>query len=157
MYRDLLDHVCGHGPARARVLAGANDGPARLLVGGRGRIASARGPAAGTFMSGRRTTAARCSWPGTSPLHRPRWNRLVASESGCAAHVDVRLEASTEGVLLKARGANAFLFAQLSLTLESADASPRATSTRTGPRAAQIVLDLEPRFGGLSSGPLLLT
>ncbi|MFO1206377.1 MAG: MerR family DNA-binding transcriptional regulator [Burkholderiales bacterium] len=123
MYRDLLDHVCGHGPARA---------PASSLERMMGRLGCSLAGADGSrlleALRGRHVHV----WKeddgyavlvaGHEPSAQAALERLVASESGCAAHVDVRLEASTEGVLLKARGANAFLFAQLFLTLESADA-----------------------------------
>jgi DNA-binding transcriptional MerR regulator len=47
--------------------------------------------------------------------------RLAASEADCHAHVEPRVAAAEEGYLFQAKGANAFLFAQLFLALESAE------------------------------------
>ncbi len=48
--------------------------------------------------------------------------QLAASEAGCLAHVEPHVSESDEGYLFQARGANAFLFAQLFLALEAAEA-----------------------------------
>lgn len=48
--------------------------------------------------------------------------RLAASEADCHAHVEPRVTAAAEGYLFQAKGPNAFLFAQLFLALESAEA-----------------------------------
>ncbi|MGI9309427.1 MAG: hypothetical protein ACR2P6_09200, partial [Gammaproteobacteria bacterium] len=47
---------------------------------------------------------------------------LAASESGCEAHLEPEIEQADGGTLFRARGENAFLFAQLFLALESGDA-----------------------------------
>jgi MerR family copper efflux transcriptional regulator len=47
---------------------------------------------------------------------------LAAGESGCEAHLEPEIEQSEGGTLFRARGPNAFLFAQLFLALESGDA-----------------------------------
>jgi hypothetical protein len=67
---------------------------------------------------------------GDDPDVRRALEQLVAAEHGCAAHVDVGLETTTEGLLLKVRGTNAFLFAQLFLALESADERPLPAAHR---------------------------
>jgi MerR family copper efflux transcriptional regulator len=48
--------------------------------------------------------------------------KLAAGESGCEAHLEPEVEQSDGGTLFRARGENAFLFAQLFLALESGDA-----------------------------------
>ena len=48
--------------------------------------------------------------------------RLAASEADCGAHMLPELSSSPEGYLFEAQGPNSFLFAQLFLTLERADA-----------------------------------
>ncbi len=67
---------------------------------------------------------------GDDPDVRRALEQLVAAEHGCAAHVDVGLETTTEGLLLKVRGTNAFLFAQLFLALESAGERPLPAAHR---------------------------
>jgi MerR family copper efflux transcriptional regulator len=48
--------------------------------------------------------------------------RLAAGESGCEAHSEPEVVSAEGGVLFRARGDNAFLFAQLFLTLENTPA-----------------------------------
>jgi DNA-binding transcriptional MerR regulator len=48
--------------------------------------------------------------------------RLAASEADCGAHQPPELSSSPEGYLFEAQGPNSFLFAQLFLTLERAEA-----------------------------------
>ncbi|MDH3977243.1 MAG: MerR family transcriptional regulator [Gammaproteobacteria bacterium] len=48
--------------------------------------------------------------------------RLAASESGCNAHVEPKVEAAESGLLFRAQGDNAFLFAQLFMALEATEA-----------------------------------
>ncbi len=48
--------------------------------------------------------------------------RLAASESNCEAHLEPEISSAESGLLFRARGANAFLFAQLFLALEAAEA-----------------------------------
>ena len=123
MYRDLLDHVCGHEPARAPVSS------LERMMGRLGcSLAGADGHHLLEALRGRHVHV----WKeddgyavlvaGHDPAVQAALERLVASEAGCSAHVDVHLEPSAEGLMLKARGGNAFLFAQLFLTLESTDA-----------------------------------
>lgn len=48
--------------------------------------------------------------------------KLAAAETGCEAHLEPQIEAADGGTLFRARGDNAFLFAQLFLALEAGDA-----------------------------------
>lgn len=136
MYRELLDHVCGHEPARAPVSS------LERMMGRLGcSLAGADGQRLLEALQGRHVHV----WKeddgyavlvaGHDPAVQAALERLVASEAGCTAHVDVHLEPSAEGLLLKASGTNAFLFAQLFLTLESAEAyGPRHAHDGGGPR-----------------------
>lgn len=49
-------------------------------------------------------------------------SRLAAAESDCHAHLEPEISSEERGLLFRARGPNAFLFAQLFLALESAEA-----------------------------------
>lgn len=120
MYRDLLDHVCGHEPARTpgsslqRMLARV--GCALAHQDGRRVLETLRGRHVHVWKEDEGYTVLVA---GDDPAARQALEQLVATEHGCAAHVDVALESTAEGLLLKVRGANAFLFAQLFLALES--------------------------------------
>jgi MerR family Zn(II)-responsive transcriptional regulator of zntA len=48
--------------------------------------------------------------------------RLAAAEADCHAHLEPEVSTEEGGLVFRARGSNAFLFAQLFLTLESAEA-----------------------------------
>jgi DNA-binding transcriptional MerR regulator len=48
--------------------------------------------------------------------------RLAAAEADCEAHLEPEVSSADGGLLFRARGQNAFLFAQLFLALESAEA-----------------------------------
>lgn len=60
--------------------------------------------------------------PGTDREAAGALMRLAAAEAGCKVHVEPRVTQSDEGYLFSARGPNAFLFAQLFLALEAAEA-----------------------------------
>jgi hypothetical protein len=47
-------------------------------------------------------------------------NRLAAAEADCEAHLEPEVSIADGGLVFRARGPNAFLFAQLFLALESA-------------------------------------
>ena len=47
--------------------------------------------------------------------------KLAASESGCEAHIEPVVESAEGGTLFRARGDNAFLYAQLFLALEAGE------------------------------------
>ncbi|MEE8308425.1 MAG: MerR family transcriptional regulator [Gammaproteobacteria bacterium] len=49
-------------------------------------------------------------------------NKLAAGETGCDAHIEPQVQADDDGTLFRARGDNAFLFAQLFLALEAGEA-----------------------------------
>ena len=129
MYRDLLDHVCGHEPARApassleRMMARL--GCSLASQQGRRMLETLRGRHVHVWREDEGYTVLVA---GDDPEVRGALEQLVAVEHGCAAHLDVALEPTAEGLLLKVRGANAFLFAQLFLALESAG-TPAAAAT----------------------------
>jgi DNA-binding transcriptional MerR regulator len=58
----------------------------------------------------------------TDPKIVAALERLAAAESGCEAHSEPEVVEAEGGILFRARGSNAFLFAQLFLALESAAA-----------------------------------
>ena len=49
-------------------------------------------------------------------------NRLVAAEADCRAHLEPEVSSDDGGLVFRARGPNAFLFAQLFLALEASEA-----------------------------------
>ncbi|MEZ5486813.1 MAG: MerR family DNA-binding transcriptional regulator [Steroidobacteraceae bacterium] len=120
MYRDLLDHVCGHGPAHTpgssleRMLARV--GCTLATQDGRRILKALRGRHVHVWKEDEGYTVLVA---GNDPEVRQALEQLVAAEHGCTAHIDVALEAANEGLLLKVQGANAFLFAQIFLALES--------------------------------------
>jgi len=56
-----------------------------------------------------------------TPRIRRALERLASSEADCGAHMTPEVAPVDEGIMFRARGANAFLFAQLFLSLEAAD------------------------------------
>jgi len=60
--------------------------------------------------------------PGHDPQVAAALQQLKDAEAGCTVHVDLSVAETNEGRLLTARGAGAFLFAQLFLALETAAA-----------------------------------
>jgi len=144
LYRDLLDHVCGH-PAYAKPGArGGERRPAR-------RVDRHDGPVESSSLT-RLMKRIGCSlaeaererlfetlrghhvhvWregdgysillPGKDEAVSTALRQLVAAEAGCSVHVDISLSETTEGPVLTARGESAFLFAQLFLALEASAA-----------------------------------
>ncbi|GMU67914.1 MAG: hypothetical protein AMXMBFR37_02470 [Steroidobacteraceae bacterium] len=121
VYRQLVDHVCGHEPQHA-----APSTVQRLIRRLGCALATVEQEEVFAALRGRHMHV----WKeadGYTILVRDRsaavqaaLERLVAAEAGCDVHVDVRLTPTHEGLQLRARGANAFLFAQLFLMLESA-------------------------------------
>jgi len=53
---------------------------------------------------------------------RDALEKLAAAEAGCDAHMTPEVAPSEDGIMFRARGDNAFLFAQLFLALETAEA-----------------------------------
>lgn len=131
IYRDLLDHVCGHEPARTpassleRMMSRL--GCSLASLDGRRMLEALRGRHVHVWREEEGYTVLVA---GDDPDVRRALEQLVAAEHGCAAHVDVGLETTTEGLLLKVRGTNAFLFAQLFLALESAGERPLPAAHR---------------------------
>jgi len=122
LYRNLLDNVCGHDERRP----------------GRSSVAKLMGRLGCSLASGEREevfAALRSRhvhvWrdqegysiliASQDPEVEAALRRLAASESACHAHGEPRVSASDEGVMLHAKGPNAFLFAQLFLALEAAE------------------------------------
>jgi DNA-binding transcriptional MerR regulator len=122
LYRELLDQVCGH-DARRR-------SPSSLT-----RLIKRLGCALGSGERERLFAALRGRhlhvWRddagysilviGRDPAVEQALRQLAASEAKCQAHVEPDVTATDEGYLFRARGENAFLFAQLFLALESAE------------------------------------
>ena len=57
-----------------------------------------------------------------TPKIREALERLASSEADCGAHMTPEVAPSDDGIMFRARGENAFLFAQLFLALEAAEA-----------------------------------
>ncbi|MGE3666432.1 MAG: MerR family DNA-binding transcriptional regulator [Steroidobacteraceae bacterium] len=121
IYRQLVDHVCGHEPQRSA------PGTVHRLIKRLGcALASVEQDRVFAALRGRHMHV----WKeadGYTILVRDRsaavlaaLERLVAEEAGCNLHVDVALSPHPEGLQLRVRGDNAYLYAQLFLTLEAA-------------------------------------
>ncbi len=123
LYRDLLDHVCGHPSGHV-----ASSSMTRLMKRIGCSLASAEQEEVFAALRGRHVHVWRegdgyaVLVPGHDETVAAALRRLVAAEAGCAAHVDLSLSEAAEGLLLTARGDHAFLFAQLFLALEAAEA-----------------------------------
>lgn len=120
LYRHLVDHVCGHDTHREApgalnrlmrrlgcALAGVEQG--RVFKALRGRHMHVWRDADGYTILVRDRSADVAA----------ALRQLVEAEAGCDVHVDVTLSDHHDGLQLTARGENAFLFAQLFLTLEA--------------------------------------
>jgi len=121
IYRELVDHVCGHEPHHA-----APSTVQRLIRRLGCALATVEQDEVFAALRGRHVHLWKDA-DGYTILVRDRsaavhtaLERLVAAEAGCDVHVDVTLVPTHEGLQLRARGANAFLFAQLFLMLEAA-------------------------------------
>ena len=121
IYRQLVDHVCGHEPQRSA------PGTVQRLIKRLGcALATVEQDRVFAALRGRHMHV----WKeadGYTILVRDRsaavlaaLERLVAAEAGCNLHVDVALAPHPEGLQLRVRGESAYLYAQLFLTLESA-------------------------------------
>lgn len=121
LYRNLVDHVCGHDAARAPAssvqrlmrrlgcsLAGVEQVDLLRALRGRHVHVWREGDSYTILVRDR------------SPEVQHALRRLVDAEAGCRVHLAVELTESDEGLLLCVRGENAFLFAQLFLALEAA-------------------------------------
>jgi DNA-binding transcriptional MerR regulator len=123
LYRDLVDHVCGHGgaaPARSSVAKLIRRLGCALQGVERERVFDAlRGHHVHIW---RDADGYSILVPGREPAVEAALRRLAEAEAGCHAHVEPRVAESQEGWLFTARGPNAFLFAQLFLALEASEA-----------------------------------
>ncbi len=121
IYRQLVDQVCGHEPQRSA------PGTVQRLTRRLGcALATVEQDQVFTALRGRHMHV----WKeadGYTILVRDRsaavqaaLERLVADEAGCGVHGDAELTVAPDGLQLRVRGENAFLYAQLFLTLETA-------------------------------------
>jgi MerR family Zn(II)-responsive transcriptional regulator of zntA len=122
-YRDLVEQVCGHDPH------GPPKSSLRKLVQRLNcNLASAEWEEVFAELRGRHLHIWRDD-DGYSILFvnaehevRHALKRLAASESDCEAHLQPEVSSDASGLIFRARGENAFLFAQLFLALEAANA-----------------------------------
>ena len=123
LYKDLLDHVCGHhdGPVETSSLT-------RLMKRIGCSLADAERERIFKTLRGRHVHVWRQGdsysilLPGKDEALSAALRQLVTAEAGCSVHVDISLSATAEGPVLTARGGSAFLFAQLFLALEASAA-----------------------------------
>jgi DNA-binding transcriptional MerR regulator len=123
LYRDLVDHVCGSHDSHT-----ARSSVTRLMKRLGCSLAGADREQIFAQLRGRHVHVWRegdgyaVLVPDADPAVARAVRQLVDADAGCIAHVELSLEPSAEGPLLIARGANAFLFAQLFLALEASEA-----------------------------------
>jgi MerR family copper efflux transcriptional regulator len=122
-YRDLVEQVCGHdahGPPTSSLR--------RLVQRLNCNLAGAEWQEVFADLRGRHLHIWRDDdgysilFVTPAPEVRRALDRLAASESDCEAHVQPEVSSDEGGLLFRARGNNAFLFAQLFLALENAEA-----------------------------------
>ena len=123
LYRDLLEHVCGH-PDRPVAASSMTRLMRRigcaLADAERERLfAALRGHHVHVWREG---DGYAVLMPGHDPKFGEALRQLMTAEVGCQAHVDLSLSDTAEGPLLTAHGDGAFLFAQLFLALEASAA-----------------------------------
>jgi DNA-binding transcriptional MerR regulator len=122
-YRTLLEQVCGHDSVH-RTPSSLEKLVQRLGCS----LASAEWEALFARLRGRHMHLWReddgysILFAGDDPEVGEALSRLAASEADCDAHVEPEVAAADGGWLFRARGPNAFLFAQLFLALEAAEA-----------------------------------
>jgi DNA-binding transcriptional MerR regulator len=123
LYRDLLDHVCGHHDGHV-----ATSSMTRLMRRIGCSLANAERERIFTVLRGRHVHVWRegdgyaVLIPGNDEAVSRALRQLVDAEAGCTAHVNVALTETAEGQMLTAHGDGAFLFAQLFLALEASAA-----------------------------------
>ncbi len=122
-YRELLEQACGHEHAQAPASA------LQKLTERLGcNLASAEWRTLFADLRGRHLHIWRDDDGYTARFAEPdaklkaALERLVAAETHCDAHLEPELASDDGGLVFRARGENAFLFAQLFLALEAADA-----------------------------------
>lgn len=123
LYRDLLDHVCGHHDGHVPTAS-----TTRLMRRIGCSLANAERERIFAVLRGRHVHVWRegdgyaVLIPGNDAAVSRALQQLVDAEAGCTAHVDVALTETAEGQMLSAHGDGAFLFAQLFLALEASAA-----------------------------------
>jgi len=122
-YRDLVEQVCGHdahGPPTSSLR--------KLVQRLNCNLASAEWEQVFAELRGRHLHIWRDDdgysilFVDGPPKVRRALERLAASESDCEAHLQPEVSSDEGGLLFRARGENSFLFAQLFLALEAAEA-----------------------------------
>jgi len=122
-YRELLERACGHEHGHGR--------PSSLhkLIERLGcKLASGESDSLLEELRGRHIHIWRDEdgysvlFADPDPALESALNRLAAAEADCDAHLEPEVSAADGGLVFRARGANAFLFAQLFLALESREA-----------------------------------
>jgi DNA-binding transcriptional MerR regulator len=120
-YRKLMEQVCGHDHA-------ASDQTSLQKLASRlgCNLASAEWENVFSDLRGQHVHVWRDEDDGYSvlfanagPKVAAALEQLAAGESGCDAHIVPEVSAADDGLLFQARGDNAFLFAQLFLSLET--------------------------------------
>ncbi len=130
-YRRLIEQVCGHdGPQKGRDAAGTRSNALQRLLARIGcdladrewdeLLADLRGEHVHVWQE---EDGAYCILYGTERSGvRRALERIASAEAECGAHMTPEVAPADEGVMFRARGENAFLFAQLFLALEAAEA-----------------------------------
>ena len=122
-YRELLEQVCGHDHAdkgrsslqklTARLGCKLADGEWENL------LQDLHGEHVHIWQDDEKGYSA--LFASTDPKVVKALEKLAAGESGCDAHIEPEVESADGGTLFRARGKNAFLFAQLFLALEAGE------------------------------------
>jgi len=122
-YRELLEQVCGHDHAD-KGLSSMQKLTERLGC----KLAQAEWANLTKDLRGEHVHIWQDDDKGYSALYASKDPKVVSalqkladSESGCDAHIVPEVEADENGTLFRARGENAFLFAQLFLALEAGE------------------------------------
>lgn len=120
LYRRLVDHVCGHSSTPQDEAASLNALMKRMGC----NLASLNRGEALDVLRGRHihvwreTDGYSVLVPGGDARIGAALQQIAASEAGCEAHTEPRVEKTAEGHVFSAHGDNAFLFAQFFLALE---------------------------------------
>jgi DNA-binding transcriptional MerR regulator len=123
-YRELMEQICGHEHA------GKQRSSLQKLTERLGcNLASAEWESLLTDLRGKHLHVWRDDddsysilFASQTPKVVKALQKLAAGESGCEAHLEPVIEKADGGTLFRARGDNAFLFAQLFLALEAGEA-----------------------------------
>lgn len=120
LYRRLVDQVCGHKSTPQNQAASLRSLMKRM---GCALASWDRGDVLDTLRGRhihvwRETDGYSVLVPGDDAQIGAALQQIAASEAGCAAHTEPRVENTEEGYVFSAHGDNAFLFAQFFLALE---------------------------------------